>query len=183
MDALDLLLTRSSHMRLTEPAPAGDALKNILQAGVRVPDHACLSPWKFIVCSGDGLARLGDVFSRAAQQEGLSERDIARAPELPLRAPMVIVAATRYTEHPKVPKVEQIASTACAVQSMQMAAIAQGFDGIWRTGHYAQSQTVKLAMSLFDEDEIVGFLYLGTKMCDIPPKPVKDSGDFVEYWS
>lgn len=42
MDALELLVNRRSASRLTEPAPAGDALENILRAGMRAPDHGTL---------------------------------------------------------------------------------------------------------------------------------------------
>ena len=50
MDALSLLLNRSSQPRLGSPAPSGAALENIMQAALRAPDHACLTPWRFIVC-------------------------------------------------------------------------------------------------------------------------------------
>ena len=58
MDALTLLLNRSSQPRLEAPAPSGDALENIMQAALRAPDHACLTPWRFIVCTGKGLDKL-----------------------------------------------------------------------------------------------------------------------------
>ena len=51
MDALNLLLNRSSHPRLQAPAPEGEELTNIMQAALRAPDHACLSPWRFIAVS------------------------------------------------------------------------------------------------------------------------------------
>ncbi len=35
MDALDLLLKRRSVPRLAAPAPSGEALENIIQAGLR----------------------------------------------------------------------------------------------------------------------------------------------------
>ena len=107
MQALDLLLNRCSQPRLQAPAPQGQALENIKQAALRAPDHACLSPWKFIVCQKQGLKRLGDVFEQAAISADKSEKEIERAPHLPLRAPMVMVAIAKFIEHEKVPWVEQ----------------------------------------------------------------------------
>ncbi|MGJ8681941.1 NAD(P)H nitroreductase [Paraglaciecola sp.] len=182
MQALDLLLNRRSHPRLQSPAPQGQALENIMQAALRAPDHAGLAPWQFIICQNQGLTKLGDVYKEAAIAGNKSERDIERAPQLPLRAPMVIVAISKYTEHAKVPWVEQVASTSCAVHSMQMAAFAQGFSGVWRTGFYAQDQHVKQALKLQDKDEIVGFLYLGTASCEVQPKPPKNSTEYFEFW-
>lgn len=183
MQALDLLLNRSSQPRLQAPAPQGAALDNIMQAALRAPDHACLSPWKFVVCQNQGLARLGDVFHQAAIVSGKSEKDINRALQLPLRAPMVIVAIAKYTEHDKVPWVEQVASTACAVHAMQMAAVAQGFAGVWRTGSYAQDLTVKQSFNLSEQDEIVGFLYLGSSSITATPKVKRDNKAFFEVWN
>jgi nitroreductase len=183
MQALDLLLNRSSQPRLQSPAPSGDALENIMQAALRAPDHAALTPWQFIVCQGQGLDRLGKIFEQAAIDGNKAEKDIQRAPQLPLRAPMVIVAIAKYQEHPKVPWVEQVASASCAVHSMQMAAVAQGFSGVWRTGFYAQDQIVKQAFKLQEKDEIVGFLYLGTACTIAMPKANKNSQDYFEIWS
>ena len=182
MDALTLLLQRQSQPKLVDPAPQGEALNNILQAATRAPDHAGLRPWRFVVCSGDGLSRLGDVFQQAAVNAGKEEKDILRAAQLPHRAPMVIVAIATFKEHPKVPWVEQVASTACAIHSMQMAALAQGFNGMWRTGSYAQDGTVKDRFGLTEKDEIVGFLYLGTPAFNAPPKAPIDAKEHVTFW-
>lgn len=183
MDALELLLNRRSQPRLTAPAPAGEALENIKQAALRAPDHGALMPWRFIVCEGEGREKLGSLFEQSAIDNGKSEKEIDRAPQLPLRAPMVIVAVAKYSDSPKVPRVEQIASASCAVMAMQMAAQAQGFNGIWRTGAYAQCDYVRSELGLAEDDELVGFLYLGTPAIETPAAPKRVSDDFFEHWS
>ncbi|MFT4940266.1 MAG: nitroreductase [Paraglaciecola sp.] len=65
---------------------------------------------------------------------------------------------------------------------MQMAALAQGYGGVWRTGSYAQNDYVKEAFELSEGDEIIGFLYLGTPVTKTMPKPAKLSQDFFEMW-
>jgi nitroreductase len=182
MQALDLLLNRSSQPRLQAPAPEGQALENIKQAALRAPDHACLTPWKFVVCQKEGLKRLGEVFEQAAISADKSDKEIERAPQLPLRAPMVIVAIAKFTENEKVPWIEQVASASCALHAMQMAAVAQGFAGEWRTCSYAQDPIVKQAFDLSEQDEIVGFLYLGSSPIKPLPKPKRDSAKFFEDW-
>ncbi len=183
MDALSLLLNRTSQPRLQSPAPEGEALENIKRAAVRAPDHASLQPWKFIVCEGGGLNKLGALFEQAAIDTDRSAKEIERAPQLPLRAPMVIIAIAKVQEHEKVPRIEQVASTACAVMAMQMAAIAQGFQGIWRTGSYAQCDTVKNGLNLSEEDEIVGFLYLGTPAVEAPERKSHNTSEFFHHWT
>jgi len=182
MQALELLLNRRSQPRLVAPPPSSESLENILQAGLSVPDHKCLQPWRFIVCTNDGLSKLGKIFEQAAMHKGSEQATLERAPLLPLRAPMVIVAICEYKEDEKVPKIEQVASTACAVQAMQMAAIAQGFQGIWRTGWYAQNEEVKSSLKCKPEDEILGFLYLGSSPLSTMPRPAVVTNNFVEHW-
>lgn len=182
MEALELLLTRGSQPRLQTPVPNAEELENIMQAAMRAPDHAGLTPWRFIVCQKKGLSKLGDIFEQAAIEADMTVAEIERAPQLPKRAPMVIVAITKFKEHAKVPWIEQVASTSCAVSAMQMAALAQGYGGVWRTGSYAQNEFVKEALELIEQDEIVGFLYLGTPVTKPLPKPAKSSQDFFEFW-
>jgi nitroreductase len=182
MDALSLLLSRSSQPKLSAPAPEGEALETIKQAALRTPDHASLKPWRFIVCTGKGLHKLGDLLQESAILDDKDQASINRAIQLPLRAPMVIIAITEEVEHDKVPMVEQICSTACAVHAMQMAAVAQGFQGIWRTGSYAQSDNFKKLIGVKPSDEVVGFLYLGTSSLKAMPKPAVASADYFSHW-
>lgn len=182
MDALSLLLNRHSQPALIEPAPGGEELDNILQAALKAPDHAGLKPWRFIVCEGNGLNKLAELYTQSAIANQKTEQEINRAGQLPHRAPMVVVAIMKYTEHAKVPRVEQISSAACSVMAMQMAALAQGFNGMWRTGSYAYCNIVKEGLGLAEKDEVVGFLYLGTPKCKKPSAPPLSAEGFVSYW-
>ncbi|MFQ6370478.1 NAD(P)H nitroreductase [Shewanella sp. YIC-542] len=182
MDALTLLLTRQSCPRLAAPAPDEAQLKVILDAAARVPDHGGLTPWEFIIATGEGLNRLADVFVAAATEAGEDEAFIAKAAHMPQRAPMVItVVAKTRSDIRKVPELEQQLAAGCAVMAMQQAAFAQGLGGIWRTGSFAFDATVNQALGLAETDQIVGFLYLGTPAIDMPLKPQKDASAFVRY--
>lgn len=183
MDAITLLTTRYSSARLTEPAPAGDDLELIKQAALRVPDHGALRPWRFVVFNGKkALSKLGDIFAEAAleDQPTIAEEMLERARQLPLRAPMVIACIAKCREHAKVPLAEQVQSAACAVMAMQQAAFALGFGGIWRTGAYTQYDFVKQALELGEDDEIVGYLYLGTCASEVPERKTLPTAEFFQ---
>ncbi|AWB67661.1 NAD(P)H nitroreductase [Saccharobesus litoralis] len=182
MQALDLLLTRQSFNQLTEPAPEGDALQAILDAGVRAPDHGALTPWRFIVFSEAARNDLGEIYAEAAEQSGASDDKVEKAKNMPLRAPLVIAIIADVKPSDKIPRLEQVISAGCAVQAMQMAAFAQGFDGIWRTGEFAYHPYVKQQLKLKDEDEIVGYLYLGTAKQQAPTKQRPSAKDFTQVW-
>src|SRR5690242_15577911 len=53
MDALDLLLTRETALKLDAPAPSEADLDKIFQSAGRAPDHGRLRPWRFVVIKDD----------------------------------------------------------------------------------------------------------------------------------
>lgn len=177
MDALTLLLERRSCHALTAPAPEGEALDAILLAGQRVPDFLGLKPYRFLVAEGEGLDRLGVLLERAAVASGRSAEIVARAPRMPHRAPLVIVVAAIHRPHEIVRPLEQQLSAGCAVMAMQMAAVAQGFGGVWRSGWPMFDRGLHESLELGAEDQIVGFLYLGTPKAPPAVRPQSPSPD------
>lgn len=183
MDALDLLVNRRSASRLAEPAPTGEALENILRAGMRAPDHGTLQPWHFTIVENEGRDRLSALLERVSRDAQLEEKAIDKAKNAPYRAPMIITVVARCEEHPKVPRWEQVVSAGCAVMAMQMAAAAQGFNGIWRSGAWTEDEAVRSAFNCRPQDAIVGFLYLGTPQLKSSTTVLApDSAPFVSYF-
>ncbi|CAK9885151.1 MAG: Putative NAD(P)H nitroreductase YdjA [Candidatus Erwinia impunctatus] len=162
MTALELLLQRRSASRLTTPAPQGEALENILQAGARAPDHGAMHPWRFIIIQDEGLVRFSKLLEQVTRESGGDAKAIEKAEKAPFRAPLVIAVVAHCEENPKVPQWEQVVSAGCAVMAMQMAALAQGFSGIWRSGVWTENATVSAAFGCRPQDKLVGLLYLGT---------------------
>ncbi|MFC0225813.1 NAD(P)H nitroreductase [Serratia aquatilis] len=183
MDALELLLNRRSASRLVAPAPTGEIRQNIINAGMRAPDHGALQPWRFVLIEEQGLVRFSELLQTAAKQDELDATAIEKAKQAPFRAPLIITVVAHCSENPKVPRWEQVVSAGCAVQAMQMAALAQGFNGIWRTGVWTEHPLVREAFACREQDEIVGFLYLGTPQLKASTKVVApDSSPFVSYY-
>lgn len=183
MDALDLLINRRSASRLSEPAPAGEALNNIIRAGMRAPDHGALQPWRFILVEGEGRDRFSQLLEKCAREAQMEEKAINKAQQSPFRAPMIITVVAHCEAHPKVPQWEQLVSAGCAVMAMQMAALAQGFNGVWRSGPWTDHAAVRAAFNCREQDAIVGFLYLGTPQLKasttvLPP----DHSSFISYF-
>jgi nitroreductase len=178
---LHLLLTRSSCGLLQAPAPTGNELEHILQAGLRAPDHGHLQPFRFLLAEGEGLNRLGGLLAESAKQDGDNEEVIERAKQMPLRAPMVITVVAKVTSHNKVPDFEQHLAAGCAVMAMQMAAQAQGFGGIWRSGPLMYSRALHELLGLAAQDQIVGFLYVGTPATSLRQPTLVASADFVRW--
>jgi nitroreductase len=107
---------------------------------------------------------------------------LAKARNAPLRAPLVVVVVARITQHPKVPPVEQRLSAGCAAHAILLAAEACGYAGIWRTGEGAFDRTVMDVLGLEANEEIVGFIYLGSREGAAKPLPHLDTAEFVSSW-
>lgn len=162
MDALELLVNRRSASRLAEPAPAGEQLENILRAALRAPDHGTLQPWHFFIIEGEGRQRFSALLEKGAISAEQDDKAIEKARNAPFRAPMIIAVVAKCQPNHKVPVWEQEMSAGCAVMAMQMAAVAQGFNGIWRSGALTDSPVVRDGLNCGADDKIVGFLYIGT---------------------
>lgn len=181
MDALTLLHERRSCAKLTEPAPEGAALDAIIKAALRVPDFQRLRPYEFIVARGEGLQRLGALMEKAAIASGQPADIVKRAPKMPLRAPLVIVVVAKARKSAVVHLFEQQLTAGCAVMAMQMAAVAQGFSGLWRSGWPMFDKNLHRFLELGEDDQIVGFLYLGTPLEQPEPAPAVDPAGYVRF--
>lgn len=183
MDALTLLLNRRSTSRLTTPAPDTEALKTILQAGMRAPDHGGLKPWHFIVMQNEGIERFSQLLHKATVVGELGPEVEEKAKNAPFRAPLIITVIAKVKEHHKVPEWEQIVAAGCSVHAMQMAAVAQGFGGIWRSGSWTKDPVVREGLHCDKDDHIIGFLYLGTPALKAPTTVTPaDLTHFVTYF-
>ena len=184
IDAMTLLTERNSAPRLTEPAPDAAAREAMFAAALRAPDHAWLRPWRFLTVEGEGRRDLGGVLERSLLRR-MPDADAAareKARGAPLRAPLVVVVLARLQAHPKVPPLEQRLSAGCAAQALLLAAEAQGYAGIWRTGAGAYDPEVVRELGGGEDEEIVAFIYLGSRNGRAKALPALAVDDFVAPW-
>jgi nitroreductase len=184
MDALDLLLNRVSVPRLFDPAPDAAQRDVLFRAALRAPDHGQLRPWRFLTVEGDARQSLGELFVEALQAKDANTppATLDKARNNPLRAPLVVVAIARLTEHFKVPQAEQTIAAACAAHGIVLAAHAQGLGAVWRTGELSYDAHVEAGLGLGANERIIGFIYLGSVQGERRTPPVLDPADFVAAW-
>jgi nitroreductase len=160
--ALKLLVNRRSVAHLVAPGPDDEELGLMLHAVAHVPDFQHLRPYRFLFARDSGLTRLGAAMQRAAMRIGKSADDIQRAAHMPNRAPLVAVAVFSPKPSAVVPVIDQQYCAGCAALTLQLAANALGYAGIWRTGWPASAPAFRDELQLKQDESIVGFLYLGT---------------------
>jgi nitroreductase len=163
MDLFEAIYTRYSQGKV-KPDPVPRALiEKLLDAAVQAPNHYKVRPWRFVVLTGEGRNKLGDVMA-ASQQERHPDFppdafDKCRA--LPFRAPVVIAVGVDKPSGPKVLEIENICAAAAATQNLLLAAHAMGLGAKWRTSEWARDPLVKKFLGFDSDQHIIGFIYVG----------------------
>lgn len=185
---IDFLLTRRSILaaQMVEPAPGRADLDTILHAGLRVPDHGKITPWRIQIVREDGQKKLGDLYAGIMQREDPDAREmqIAAAREQLQRSPLLLVVSCRPdpAKFAKVPKIEQQLSAGAVCTNLLIAAGALGFAAQWLTGGPAYNADIKQALGLTADTDIIGFIHLGSVASTPKERPRPDFDDIVSVW-
>ncbi|WP_049235909.1 nitroreductase family protein [Moraxella canis] len=186
-EILTIIHQRRSIGNLSLPMPNEAELQAVLGAAMVAPDHKQLKPWRFWVLTGEALTEFGQVLLSAAEREAasrgevLDEVAIKKTLNMPLRAPMIIVIATQYQYHEKVPPFEQLLSAGAAAQNMLLTLESLGYRSVWRTGPLCNTPEVKAHFGITKENTICGLLYTGSSSVQMPDRETVDLSDYVEY--
>jgi len=185
---LDLLLKRRSVVakNLGEPGPSSEELEAILTAGIRVPDHGKLGPWRIQVLHKPGQAALGDVLAGifSAENPEAEERHIEMERARPQRAPVLLVVTDRIDPlHPKIPAIEQVLSGGAVCQNLLVASHAAGYAAQWLTEWPAFHHGVKAALGHGPETNIIGLIYIGTPTEPPAERNRPDLDTVVSEWT
>jgi nitroreductase len=173
-ETLDLLLSRRSGSAKTMkgPGPTADQLRRILAAGVRVPDHGKLTPWRFIVFEGEGRARMGNILAECiAGERDTSPERVEQERNRFMRAPVVIGVVSRIREQIPIPVWEQELSAGAVCMTIVLAAHAMGFVANWITEWCAYHPKVLASLGLKPTERIAGFIYIGHPVDPLEDRP------------
>ena len=185
-DTIGFLTTRRSTVArmMGEPAPTDTELRQIMEAGMRVPDHGRLTPWRFIVIRGDGRETIGNVIADAYKRNNPDaiEEQIEIERERLTRAPVVIAVISKVQRDHIIPAWEQVLSSGAACQTMLIAAQSMGYAAQWLTEWYAYDENVKKIVGAEPGDEISGFVYLGTAIGELKDRARPEYEEIVSEW-
>ena len=181
---LENILSRNSPRELSKPIPSAEEMEQVYQAALRAPDHAWQRPSRFIEVKGEGLKKLSSVFKKFAEENisDLSEEVLKKYEVAPFRAPMIIILVSEIKEHPKVPEIEQMFSTAAAAENILLALHSLGYGGVWRTGKFALNDKINKYLDLSENQKVIGYLYVGTPTGPQKKIPEMDAAKFVTKW-
>ena len=186
-ETIDFLTSRRSTVArmMDGPGPDDESLREIMKAGMRVPDHGRLTPWRFIVIRGEARAKLGEVIASSfkTKKPDAIEEEIEIERERLSRAPVVVAVISKVRKEHKIPEWEQVLSSGAACQTMLIAAQSMGYAAQWLTEWYAYDADVKQAIGAEPWEEIAGFLYLGSGVGELKDRVRPDYDEIVSEWA
>ncbi len=144
--------------------PAGD-IDQLLLLADHAPTHGRTEPWRFLIYTGDALQQFCKDHAQLYWAHTPEEvRTVSKRDNLMLtgeKASHLIIVTMQRTSDTRIPMMEEYAATAAAVQNMLLGAEALNIAAIWSTGGMALKPEMKALLHLQEEDQVVGFIYLG----------------------
>jgi nitroreductase len=172
MDVFEAIHGRQSIKKVKPDSLPRELIEKLLDAAVQAPNHHKVRPWRFVVLTGDGRKKLGDVFaaSFADRHPDLPTEALDKPRSIPLGAPVVIAVGVDKPSEPKVLEVENISAVAAACQNLLLAAHALGLAAKWKTGEWADDPKVKEFLGFAPDQTVAAFIYLGYPEAPAEPR-------------
>lgn len=182
-----VLLSRVSVAPKTLIAPGPDVgeVSLLIASALTAADHGRLRPWRFISVEGTGRLQLSRclVEIRRQRRPGIRPPELATTWKKAMCAPTLIaVVAKLARDHPKVPLHEQYISVGAAIHGLMLAAHALGYGAIILSGPRARDPSINALFELKEQEEMIGFISLGTPAKTIPPKHRPAPMDHLQVW-
>jgi nitroreductase len=183
---MDFLLTRRSRpaKTLAAPAPSDEALRPILQAAARTPDHGKLEPWRFIVLHQPALKRLAEVAQQRGAALGLDVEQIAKGRSQFDDGVLAVAVIESPKTSEKIPQVEQTYSAGAVCLALLNAALASGWGANWLSGWPSHDRGfMRDGLGLADHERIAGLVHIGTETSAPPERPRPDLNKITTWVS
>ncbi|MGY0196642.1 nitroreductase family protein [Leptothrix sp. BB-4] len=168
-----LISTRrnTSPRRLKAPGPDAVQLRTLLALAADAPDHAELTPWRFVLVPAAQRGRLAEAFAQA-----LLERDpqatpaqLADARDKAHRGPVLLLAIARLgpiwrdgAEVTDIPAAERLVSLGAAIQNLLLGAHAMAYGSGLTSGRAMDSAPLRALFGLAEGEQAVCCINLGT---------------------
>lgn len=140
-------------------------LNEILADAHRAPTHGLTQPWRFHVFTGAARARLAgglqEVYDAITPAAARNEDKRAKLDASPRLAAAAVAVAARVEPGGKIPVIEEIAATACAVENLMLSACGKGIGSFWSTPPAAMSAEFGAWLGIDAAHVMLGVVYLG----------------------
>jgi len=140
-----------------------DVIWEILENANWAPTHKFTEPWRFVVIPQNKIPELcafgADWYQKYTPAEKFSEIKLKKIKTKPLSASHIVAVCMKRDPDKSVPKWEEEAAVACAVQNMYLTVTAKGLGGYWSTPGYAMKADDFLKLK--KKEKCLGLFYIG----------------------
>ncbi|TXK49673.1 nitroreductase [Pontibacter qinzhouensis] len=157
--------------RTTKPAQMNgqsipdEQVQQLLRLADWAPTHGHTEPWRFRVYAGEKVKEFcqahADLYKANTPEENFLIFNYEKLLHMGDGASHLVVAYMKRGDLPKIPALEEIAATSCAIQNILLGATALGIASYWGSGGMAYKPAMKEYLQLREEDLVLGILYLG----------------------
>ena len=162
-----------------------DHLDIIVKAGIRVPDHGALNPWKIKIIKGDKLKIIDEqvILPEFKKEKPNASSDMVEIESKRLqRASVVVAVLSTPFDHPSIPEWEMRLSAGAVCMNLLSCAQSLGYAAQWLTEWYAYNRNVLDYLGGEKEtDKIAGFIYIGHKAEEPNERRRPDPANVIEY--
>ena len=162
-----------------------DDLQTIINAGIRVPDHGALNPWKIKVIQNEKLKAIDENIILAEfkrENPDASNESLEIESKRLQRASVVLAVLSTPVEHPKIPKWEMVLSSGAVCMNLLSCAQSLGYAAQWLTEWYAYNKKMlEYLEGRQGIDQISGFIYIGHKIDEPNERRRPDPQKVISY--
>jgi len=139
----------------------------IVKAGIRVPDHGALNPWKIKIIKGEKLKITDEevILPEFKKTNPQASNDMLEIESKRLqRASVVLAVLSTPVDHPKISKWEMVLSSGAVCMNLLSCAQSLGYAAQWLTEWYSYNdRMIKVVGGKPETDKLAGFIYIGDK--------------------
>lgn len=159
-DLYNLILDRFSSTKFLEKDICDEDVEKIIKACESANDHGNLRAWEIRVFSKKTKNLLLNLLIKDIHERNGTEAEIEKITKNISSSPLILCISSKILQS-KISRKDQIYAAAAVCQIITLTSYALGLASIWKTGKFTDSDIVKTGLEISQEDEIVGFIYIG----------------------
>ena len=160
-------------------------IQEMIESARWAPTHKLTEPWRFTVFCDEGIKRLAQFQSdlyKEVNGDNYSEATYEKLRSKPLKCSHIIAIGMLRDPEKRVPEVEEICATACAVHNMLLTAAAHRVGAYWSTGGITYYEGTDELFDVEGDIRLLGFIYIGSVREGFWPEGKRQSMDDKVSW-
>lgn len=146
-------------------------IEAILDLASWAPTHKLTQPWSFKVYHGNGLKKFfekqAEIYKEITPADKINNQKLQKYKDKTEQVSHVIAIIAKHDSENRIPAIEEVVATACALQNIYLSLNSFGIAGYLSTGDVCYTKQMADYISLKDGDKILGFFQLGIPVQNI----------------